>query len=308
MTTFLKLLRPLVFGVMALSYGVMAQAPGDVRIALVIGNGAYSSVTALANPVNDAKAMAQTLKKLGFVVIELRDGSKEQMTKALADAKAALQGKQGIGMLYYAGHGLQVNEHNFMVPVDAKMSKAADVPKQSVDVGDAIQAFKNAGNRMNILVLDACRDNPFGTSSDHKGLAPIDAPAGTILAYATAPGNVAEDGDAKSANGLYTSYLLQEIVRPQARIEDVFKRVRYLVRQKSQGRQIPWESTSLEEDFIFSDGRVVAPERFTPETAKTAYEVELEEWNKMKGSKDAADYFAVIARRIPYLTKSAIRA
>lgn len=234
---------------------VSAQAPFDVRVALIIGNSAYPGNMALANPANDALAMADVLKRLGFTVIELRDGNKAQMSAAIAKVSDALKGKQGVGMLYYAGHGLQLDWRNYMVPVDANLKTAADVPQQTIDLSSVVDTFKAAGNRMNIVVLDACRDNPFGGStSSGKGLAQLDAPPSTLLAYATAPGNVAEDGDAKSGNGLYTQYLLQELKRPAAKIEDVFKRVRLNVRRQSEGRQIPWESTSLEDDFLFNDG------------------------------------------------------
>ncbi len=234
---------------------VSAQAPLDVRVALIIGNSAYPGNMALTNPANDAQAMADVLKRLGFTVIELRDGNKAQMTSAVAKVSDALKGKQGVGMLYYAGHGLQLDWRNYMVPVDANLKSAADVTQQTIDLSSVVDIFKAAGNRMNIVVLDACRDNPFGSNtSSAKGLAQLDAPPSTFLAYATAPGNVAEDGDEKSGNGLYTQYLLQELKRPTAKIEDVFKRVRLNVRKQSNGRQIPWESTSLEDDFFFNDG------------------------------------------------------
>ncbi len=235
-------------------FSVAAQAPGDLRLALVIGNGAYPGAAALTNPANDAKAMSETLRALGFTVVELRDGNRAAITEAIVKVRDTLKGKQGIGMLYYAGHGLQLDWHNYMVPVDARLSKAADVPAQTVDLSTVIDAFKTAGNRMNIVVLDACRDNPFAGTASGKGLAQLDAPPGTFLAYATAPGNVAEDGDSRSGNGLYTQYLLEELKKPITKIEDVFKRVRLNVRKQSQGRQIPWESTSLEDDFFFNDG------------------------------------------------------
>ena len=232
-----------------------AQAPLDVRVALIIGNSAYPGNMALVNPANDAKAMADVLKRLGFNVVELRDGNKVQMAAAIAKVSDSLKGKQGVGMLYYAGHGLQLDWRNYMVPVDASLKTAADVAAQTIDLSSVVDVFKAAGNRMNIVVLDACRDNPFGSNtSSAKGLAQLDAPPSTFLAYATAPGNVAEDGDEKSGNGLYTQYLLQELKRPTAKIEDVFKRVRLNVRKQSNGRQIPWESTSLEDDFFFNDG------------------------------------------------------
>jgi len=254
-----SILRNAIAGLALIAVAASAQAPLDIRVALVIGNAAYEGAGALVNPVNDAHAMADTLKHLGFSVVELRDGGKSQMNEAIDTVRKSLNGKQGVGMLYYAGHGLQLDWHNYLVPVDAKLLRAVDVPTQAVDVNAVINAFKSAGNRMNIVVLDACRDNPFAGTGAGKGLAQQDAPPGTFLAYATAPGNVAEDGDAKSAdgqsgNGLYTQYLLLELRKPIAKIEDVFKRVRLNVRQRSQGRQIPWESTSLEDDFYFNDG------------------------------------------------------
>ena len=279
---------------------VSAQAPIDLRVALVIGNSAYTRAP-LQNPANDAEAMAKSLKSLGFDVIELRDGSKAQMAEAIAKVRETLRGKQGVGMLYYSGHGLQLDWRNYMVPVDASLAKPADVPEQTIDVGNVIDAFKTAGNRMNILVLDACRDNPFaaGTASG-KGLAQLDAPPGTLLAYSTAPGNVADDGE--GTNGLYTQYLLAELDKPTAKIEDVFKRVRFHVRQKSAGRQIPWESTSLEDDFYFDDARSKAAKAERDRLASSAparekaFAQEKADWDRIKGSKNADDLYAFLKK------------
>ena len=265
--------------VVGLCLSAQAQAPLDVRIALVIGNSAYAGAP-LVNPANDARAMSDTLRGLGFTVVELRDAQKAQMVDAIAKVRDSLIGKQGVGMLYYAGHGLQLDWHNYMVPVDAKLIKAADVPDKTVDINSVIDAFKGAGNRMNILVLDACRDNPFAGTATGKGLAQLDAPPGTFLAYATAPGNVAEDGDVKSGNGLYTQFLLAELKKPSAGIEDVFKRVRMQVRQSSQGRQIPWESTSLEDDFYFAKGKAPAKRGEPMDDATLEHETGL--WDKTK--------------------------
>jgi hypothetical protein len=218
------------------------------------------------------------------------------MNEAVARARDILKGKQGVGMLYYAGHGLQIDARNYMVPVDAKLGRSEDVPRQTMDVGGVVEAFKAAGNRMNILVLDACRDNPFGKITSGRGLAPLDAPSGTFLAYATAPGNVAEDGDAKTGNGLYTQFLLQELKKPQARIEDVFKRVRFAVRKASSGRQIPWESTSLEDDFTFNDGRVVAAVRPTAQQLQAELGAEKQDWNRIKDSRNADDFYAFLQK------------
>ena len=143
-------------------FSASAQAPLDVRVALIIGNSAYPGNMALSNPANDARAMADVLKRLGFTVIELRDGSKAQMSAALAQVNASLKGKQGVGMLYYAGHGLQLDWRNYMVPVDANLKTADDVTGQTIDLSSVVDGFKAAGNRMNIVVPDACRDNLFG--------------------------------------------------------------------------------------------------------------------------------------------------
>jgi hypothetical protein len=142
-------------------------------------------------------------------------------------------------------------------------------------------------------VLDACRNNPFSNTASSKGLAPVDAPPSTFLAYATAPGNVAEDGDEKSGNGLYTQFLLQELKKPTAKIEDVFKRVRLNVRQKSEGRQTPWESTSLEEDFYFNAG-LKATKKESDSDKEKAFASEKADWDKIKDSKKADDFYAFL--------------
>jgi Caspase domain len=226
------------------------------------------------------------------------NGNKAQMMAAIDKSRESLSGKNAIGMLYYAGHGLQLDWRNYMVPVDAKLSKASDVANQTIDLDSVVTAFKQAGNRMNIVVLDACRDNPFSSSGSGKGLAQLDAPSGTFLAYATAPGNVAEDGEVVAngqGNGLYTGFLLQELKKPQAKIEDVFKRVRLNVRQKSNGRQIPWESTSLEDDFYFNAS--YKPQQATSEQEKEKqFAIEKAEWDKIKDSNSANDFYAFLQR------------
>ncbi len=263
------------------------------RVALVIGNAAYASAP-LRNPANDAAAMATLLGGMGFRVVPVRDGTKQQMEAAIAQTRQLLQGQQGIGLMYYAGHGLQVNWRNYLLPVDANPQSAAEVPSQTIDMQTVIDAFSAAGNSMNILVLDACRDNPFGNSASAKGLAPLDAPSSTFFAYATAPGNVADDGAAADGNGLYTRFLLQELPRPQARIEDVFKRVRLQVRQASQGRQIPWESTSLVDDFVFASGqKAEAPGAMRREAE---FDAEKSEWDRIKDSTRVEDFYAFLQR------------
>ena len=272
---------------------LQAAAVPAARVALVIGNAAYAGAP-LPNAANDARAMSTALSAMGFQVVEARDAGKLQMEQALARTQALLRGQNGIGLLYYAGHGLQVDWHNYLVPVDAAPQSAADVRRQTVDIQTVMDAFKSAGNRMNIVVLDACRDNPFGASASAKGLAPLDAPPGTFFAYATAPGNVAEDGSSADGNGLYTRFLLQEMPRQDARIEDVFKRVRLQVRKASQGRQIPWESTSLEDDFVFATGQKIdAPSALRRDAE---FDAEKAEWDRIQDSRLAEDFYAFLQR------------
>jgi len=242
---------------------VWAQSEGTLKllklpkIALVMGNSQYKGAP-LANPANDAKAMADALKATGFDVTLRMDAGRTDMAAAVQAYTKTLASTRGVGLFYYAGHGIQLAWRNYMLPVDADINTIADIQKQGVDVNALLEGITKASNGMNIIILDACRDNPFGDLKgvEQKGLSPLDAPTGTLLAYATSPGNVASDGE--GANGLYTENLLREIKVPEAKVEDVFKRVRLSVRLKSKGAQIPWESTSLEEDFWFVPPRSLA--------------------------------------------------
>jgi hypothetical protein len=278
--------------VAGLCFTAQAQAPLDIRIALVIGNSAYPG-SPLVNPVNDSRAMGQALRRLGFTVVELENAQRQEMTQAVARVRDALKGKQGVGMLYYAGHGVQLDWLNYLVPVDARVRQPDDVLGQTVGIDSVMDAFKEAGNRMNIVVLDACRDNPFDDKLATKGLAPIDAPPGTFMAFATSAGNVAEDGDVASGNGLYTQFLLQELKAPAARLEDMFKRVKLQVRQKSEGRQVPSDSSNLDEAFSFSGGFSKAT-RVSEAARIERYQVEKAAWDRIKTSQSADDFFAFL--------------
>jgi hypothetical protein len=273
--------------------GDAAPSPGS-KVALVIGNSAYPGQP-LRNPGNDARAVAQALKAMGYSVIQLNDASRRQMDEGIAEAGRLLSGRKGVALLYYAGHGLQLDWRNYLVPVDARLAQATDVAAQTVDVQRVIDTFKAAGSRVNILVLDACRDNPFGPGArSAQGLAPMDAPPGTFLAYATAPGNVAEDGSAASGNGLYTQFLVQELAQREAHIEDIFKRVRLQVRQASQGRQVPWESTSLEEDFVLGQGRTAPAPAL--DRMESDFNVEKADWDAIKTSTRPQDFYAFLLK------------
>jgi len=223
---------------------------GLPRHALVIGNASYKE-SPLRNPANDARAIAAVLKDLGFQVAHALEAGRSAMIDAIGAYNEGLAKQGAIGLFYFAGHGVQLAWRNYLIPIDAVVDNPDDVRERAVELNTLLQGLRQAKNPMNVIILDACRDNPFGTRvrPDHKGLSQFDAPPGSLLAYATAPGNVAGDGEGE--HGLYTENLLREMKVPDAKIEDVFKRVRLHVRRRTRGQQIPWESTSLEEDFYF---------------------------------------------------------
>jgi len=225
-----------------------AVAP-EPRHALVVGNAAYQSAP-LLNSVNDATAVAKVLEKAGFKVDLKLNASQKQLQDAVTSFGDKLKGG-GAGLFYFAGHGVQIKGRNFLMPVGAEIKREDEVPYKAVDVQQVLDKMDTAKNRVNVVILDACRDNPFARSSrsGSGGLSQMDAPIGSLLAFATSPGAVASDG--KGSNGLYTQHLLANIERPGMSIEEVFKRTRLGVRLDSNGQQVPWENTSLEGDFYF---------------------------------------------------------
>ena len=229
------------------------HAAVDSRLALVIGNGAYRSQP-LRNPVNDASDVAAKLEKLGFRVVLKTDVGRKAMDASIRQFGRDLL-KGGLGLFYFAGHGMQVDGRNYLIPVDAQIESPSDVHFESVDAGRVLGKMEDAQNDMNIVILDACRDNPFARSyrSGSKGLARMDAPRGSIIAYATAPGAVAADGFGR--NGIYTKHLLAHIDTPGLSIEKFFKNVRIGVIRETGDKQVPWESSSLTGDFFFSGQR-----------------------------------------------------
>ena len=232
-----------------------ARPPG--RVALVIGNGAYKDAP-LPNAPNDAADMAGALQASGFTVIRRDNASLRDMQLALREFGDRL-GRGSVGLFYFAGHGVQVRGRNYLVPVDADIAREDEVSFSALDLAAVLEKMDTARNPLNLVILDACRNNPFATRFQlaAPGLAQIDAPAGTLIAFATAPGSVAADGSGR--NGLYTHHLLREMARPGAPIEEVFKGVRAGVRRDSAGKQVPWESTSLEAGFAFREAPRPAP-------------------------------------------------
>ena len=235
---------------MAASSLATASTPqSEPRHALVVGNANYATAP-LINAANDAAAVAKVLEKAGFIVDLKLNSSQKQLQDAVTAFGDRLKGG-GAGLFYFAGHGVQIKGRNFLIPVGTEIKREDEVPYKAVDVQQVLDKMETAKNRINVVILDACRDNPFArsTRSGSGGLSQVDAPIGSLVAFATSPGSVASDG--RGSNGLYTQHLLANIERPGMAIEEIFKRVRLGVRLDSNGGQVPWESTSLEGDFTF---------------------------------------------------------
>jgi uncharacterized caspase-like protein/formylglycine-generating enzyme required for sulfatase activity len=236
-----------------------AAMPAETRIALVIGNSDYSSGP-LPNPANDARMIGETLSNLGFEVIARRNADQNTMKRAIQEFGARLEkaGPSAVGLFYYAGHGVQLNGRNYLIPTTAQIEREGDVEIEAVSADWVIEQMRYARNRLNIVILDACRNNPFTRSMrsvDH-GLATMDAPAGILIAYSTAPGAVAADGSGR--NSPYTEALSQAMRDLHEPVEQVFKRVRVGVMSATSGKQVPWESSSLTGDFYFAAQNKIA--------------------------------------------------
>jgi caspase domain-containing protein len=262
-----------------------STARAESRLALVIGQSAYRSVTPLPNPANDAKAMAQLLTDSGFDVTSAADLSHDDLNKEVGDfaAKIASKGPDTVALVFYAGHGLQVDGENYLVPVDVDVRREADIPLQAVRLNDLLNTLNSVPSRMRILLLDACRNNPFpaisGTTG--RGLALVDTKSGapgTFLSYSTSPGAEAEDGS--GSNSPYTTALLATAREPGLPIEAAFKRVRVAVNKATDGRQTPWDSSSLTEDFRFiaDNGASVVDANAGPRPV--AAKRSVEEWTR----------------------------
>jgi len=255
------------------------------RVALVIGSAAYRQLPELGNSANDARAIGRQLTQAGFEVDLILDGDIKSLRAGLQRLQKRLQDDKVKNVVFfYAGHAVQLDWRNFLIAVDAKIQKIDDVPTSSIDVGDVLNAFAAANanrDKQFVVILDACRDNPFppNIKLTKKGLSQFDAPPNTLVAFSTAPGQVAYDGD--EDHSFYTAMLLREMAVPHVSIEDTLKRVRMGVRVASLGRQIPWESTSLEKKFFLYPPPVGAT-RDDIESVELSMREELDQWLAVK--------------------------
>lgn len=283
------------FAVVAMVNVVPGSAAPDAetRIALVIGNGSYKT-NRLKNPRSDAGLMARTLASTGFDVMTVMDGSADEMRRAISDFGSKLQTPGAVALFYYAGHAVQIDNENFLIPLGATIASNADVVAEAVSLQSVLRTMARSATRLNIVVLDACRDDPFTAgawTATVSGLASVVAPAGTIIAYATGPGEIAQDG--REDNSPYTAALAAEMMQPGATLEDVFRATRRHVLERTSSRQTPWEHSSLVSQFSFVPG--LAADAAAGGVSPDAL-AEMKAWQAIKTSNDASALTEHLAR------------
>lgn len=266
-------------------------AQAERKVALVIGNGAYRNTTPLTNPAHDAALIGQTLTQLGFSLVggaPLIDADKATMEQAIREFGRQLD-DGAVGLFYYSGHGIQVNGANYLIPVSADVARDTDVKYELVDVAIVLDEMSHAGNRLNIVILDACRNNPFGKRgmrSVSAGLGQVIAPAGTVIGYATQPDNVAADGVGN--NSPYTAALAAAMRKPGLDLFGVFNDVGLQVKTATNGQQQPWLAASpIEGQFYFSG---------TPAAAAPVADPDTVYWDSIKSSAGSGEYREYLTR------------
>lgn len=266
------------------------------RIALVIGNGAYQHVKQLKNPTNDAALLATTLRKLGFDVLVETDRSQVQMKRLIREFGRRLREAGGVGVFYFAGHGVQARGVNYLIPVDAEIQLEADLEDAGVNLNFVLNTMDDAQNTLNIAILDACRDNPFpnGSRSASVGLAQVRAPTGTLIAYATAPDSVAADGH--GANSPYAEELTKQMQVSGVLLETMFRRVAEEVSSRSGGRQEPWYSANVKGDFFFGGKPSASNQTEYLNQTIDAAAFELSYWESIRTSNDPEDFRSYLER------------
>jgi hypothetical protein len=283
----------------------LAAATNENRIALVIGNSQYQANKALTNPANDAQAVSQVLNTAGFEVVMAFDLARDIMRQTVEEFAARVndKGPNTVVLIYYAGHGLQVDGENYLVPVDAKLTGEDDLPEQGIKLAEIMGALEAVSSKARIVILDACRNNPFTGEAGGRGLAIVDAPTGSIVAYSTAPGTEAFDGNGRHSP--YAAAFMRTVKTPNLPIEQVFKRVRLLVNESTEAKQTPWESSSLTSDFVFfanapAGAAAVIPQvvpakipvaELSARPVRVAYETVIAE--------DSVDYYEEFVRLYP---------
>ncbi len=281
------------------------EALAAARVALVVGNGDYAAeIGKLKNPASDAQLMADTLNGLGFEVSLVTDADQKAMKRAIREfgQKLRATGPNGIGLFYYAGHGVQVDGENFLLPIGAEIQAEGDVELEAVSASSILSQMQFAGNAVNLVFLDACRNNPLTRSfrSGSRGLARVDAPRGSFVGYSTAPGDVSVDGE--SNNSPYALALVEELNTPGISIEEAHRAVRGKVLAATNQRQTPWDSSSLTGPVVLKQVTMVAPVApatpapapSEPAPATSSQQAELLFWDSIKNSDNPATFEAYL--------------
>ena len=295
-------------GILLGSHAALAEN----RVALVIGQSNYRAVVPLPNPANDAKAVSQMLTESGFEVLTAADLSQNELRTKVGDfaAKVAAKGPDTVALVFYAGHGLQIDGENYLVPVDVDPKRETDIPLQAVRLNDILNTLASVPSKTRILLLDSCRNNPFPdiNKTAARGLAIVDAKTGapgTFMSFSTSPGAEAEDGN--GTNSPYTTALLAVAKEPGLSIEDTFKRVRVAVNKSTEGRQTPWDSSSLTDDFRFVGPAIAGPKLASAKKTVDEWKRDLkgksaEVANELivaDGTDEAYDAFATLYAQTP---------
>lgn len=242
-------MHPLRLALVLIAFSLSAPAEAARRVALVVGIGSYEHAPRLANPRNDARDVASLLRDADFEVVTSLDGDRSQLAAAIRRFSASVAGAD-VALFYFAGHGLQIGDRNFLVPRDADIEQPYDVPLQTIELGSIITPMET-GARVSLVFLDACRENPFAGALKLQGrsvggvggLAKLDAGVGTLIAFATSPGQLSADGSGR--NSPFTAAFLRVARTPGLEVQQIMKRVRAEVVAKTNGLQVPWENSSL---------------------------------------------------------------
>lgn len=294
---------------------VVRAESSEKRVALVVGNGRYAHLGKLENSVNDAADIARVLKKIGFEVIHVQDSNRQGFFSAMKQFRQSIQ-QGGVSLFYYAGHGIQSNGVNYLMPIDAGADDEVTVRNSGVPLDEVLGLMSEARSGLKIVYLDACRNDPpqlkRSTRSSARGLTEVPKAQGTIIEFSTNPGNVALDGKAGDRNSPYTAALLKYIERPGLQIEQLGKLVRAEVMGATNGKQEPWTSSSITNDFFFvapKDGQqqiIVASVPRAPEPALAARSASSDSSSDLPDSvKQTLDDMArkTLERKFPQATR-----
>jgi len=273
------------------------------RIALVVGNSSYTKIQSLPNPANDSKLMVQTLRELDFEVVAASDVDFIGMRRAVKAFGRKLRGagKDAVGLFYYAGHGVQAQGANFLIPLGAEVEDEADLEIEAISASDVLAQMEAAGNTLNMVILDACRNNPYKAKlrSNSRGLARVNAASGSLVAFAAAPGQVAADG--AGDNSPYTKALVKAMKIPGLSVEQMFKKVRVSVEAQTNNQQTPWEESSLRGEFYFNPNKAepehpVVKQTPTSQTSRSEVDQAAREWETIQNTRSTAVLKAFIKR------------